>query len=257
MVRRRPLRLHRRLYPAGRIVIFGFSISDIFFVGGFSFGVGYAIGHARNFGCFKFAIALIALFPFYMAFIESPRHFALSIGAFLCGLFSVFISGVGGPSLQFPFRRFIWNLRQRNPLKEDFSEGRKPEESKGPRSGPDRGGGSSAFDEERRRREEAEEMRKRDREKAKASASSRDKGARSGEAPPKDDIASTKDIDNRTAYEILGLQSGASRDEIVKAYREKVKALHPDRWIQMPPHLRKELEEEMKKINGAYKRLSG
>lgn len=254
MVRRRPLRLHRRLYPAGRIVIFGFSISDIFFVGGFSFGVGYAIGHARNFGCFKFAIALIALFPFYMAFIESPRHFVLSIGAFLCGLFSVFISGVGGPSLQFPFRRFIWNLRQRNPLKEDFSEGRKPEESKGPRSGPDRGGGSSAFDEERRRREEAEEMRKRAREKAKASAGPRGK-VDMDEISSTNNIWYTEGVDRRTSYEVLGLKSNADRAEIMAAYRAKVKALHPDRWVSMPPHLRKELEEEMKKINDAYNEL--
>jgi COMPASS component SWD3 len=55
-------------------------------------------------------------------------------------------------------------------------------------------------------------------------------------------------------YQILGLQYGASIEEIEKAYRRLVKAHHPDLF----PYdylLKKEAEEKLKKINIAHEAL--
>ncbi len=57
--------------------------------------------------------------------------------------------------------------------------------------------------------------------------------------------------DKRDYYEVLGLQKGASEDEIKKAYRASVKKYHPD----LHPD-DKECEEKMKEVNEAYECLS-
>lgn len=57
--------------------------------------------------------------------------------------------------------------------------------------------------------------------------------------------------DKRDYYEVLGLQKGASDDEIKKAYRQAAKKYHPD----LHPG-DKECEEKMKEANEAYEVLS-
>ncbi len=57
--------------------------------------------------------------------------------------------------------------------------------------------------------------------------------------------------EKRDFYEVLGLQKGASDDEIKKAYRECAKKYHPD----LHPG-DKECEEKMKEVNAAYEVLS-
>lgn len=57
--------------------------------------------------------------------------------------------------------------------------------------------------------------------------------------------------DKRDYYEVLGLQKGATEDEIKKAYRANVKKYHPD----LHPD-DKECEEKMKEVNEAYECLS-
>ena len=57
--------------------------------------------------------------------------------------------------------------------------------------------------------------------------------------------------DKRDFYEVLGIQKGASEDEIKKAYRACVKKYHPD----LHPD-DKECEEKMKEVNEAYEILS-
>lgn len=57
--------------------------------------------------------------------------------------------------------------------------------------------------------------------------------------------------DKRDYYEVLGLQKGASDDEIKKEYRACVKKYHPD----LHPD-DKECEEKMKEVNEAYECLS-
>ena len=57
--------------------------------------------------------------------------------------------------------------------------------------------------------------------------------------------------EKRDYYEVLGIQKGASEDEIKKAYRKMAREyspdLHPDRT---------DCEEKMKEINEAYAVLS-
>ena len=57
--------------------------------------------------------------------------------------------------------------------------------------------------------------------------------------------------EKRDYYEVLGVQKGASEDEIKKAYRRSAKKYHPDLHPGQP-----EFEEKFKEINEAYEVLS-
>ncbi|WP_078872216.1 J domain-containing protein [Streptomyces sp. NRRL S-337] len=58
-------------------------------------------------------------------------------------------------------------------------------------------------------------------------------------------------MEKRDPWAVLGIQSGATMEEIKKAYREKVRLLHPD-IHESRPETRGETEEEMKEVNEAY-----
>jgi tetratricopeptide (TPR) repeat protein len=60
-------------------------------------------------------------------------------------------------------------------------------------------------------------------------------------------------LDIHRAYEILGLKPGASQMEVKQAYRQLVKAWHPDHFFIK--HEKQEAEERIKKINEAYNQL--
>lgn len=65
-------------------------------------------------------------------------------------------------------------------------------------------------------------------------------------------MATTK----RDYYEVLGLQKGASDDEIKKAYRKMAVKWHPDKWQQASDSEKKKAEENFKEVAEAYEVLS-
>jgi molecular chaperone DnaJ len=58
----------------------------------------------------------------------------------------------------------------------------------------------------------------------------------------------------KNPYEVLGINEGASEDEIKRAYRELVKKYHPDQYRDNP--LEKLAEEKLREINEAYDYLT-
>lgn len=61
------------------------------------------------------------------------------------------------------------------------------------------------------------------------------------------------DLDINHAYEILGLEPGASQAQVKRAYRQLVKIWHPDRFLE--ENQKQEAEEKIKSINSAYNKL--
>ncbi|MBE7036237.1 MAG: molecular chaperone DnaJ [Ruminococcaceae bacterium] len=58
----------------------------------------------------------------------------------------------------------------------------------------------------------------------------------------------------RDPYEVLGVQRGATQEEIKKAYRKLAKQYHPDNYVNNP--LADLAAEKFKEINEAYEQLS-
>ncbi len=70
--------------------------------------------------------------------------------------------------------------------------------------------------------------------------------------------ASTRPTTSRSDdLQLLGLNAGATDDEIKRAYRQKVKELHPDRLHAqgLPESMIQQATERMAAINAAYERL--
>ena len=62
--------------------------------------------------------------------------------------------------------------------------------------------------------------------------------------------------EKRDCYEVLGLQKGASADEIKAAYRKAALKWHPDRWVSGTDAEKKTAEENFKEASEAYSVLS-
>jgi len=60
-------------------------------------------------------------------------------------------------------------------------------------------------------------------------------------------------------HDVLGVNRGASMEEIKKAYREKLKKFHPDivENLKLGPEYREMFEEKTREIQEAYKNLGG
>jgi DnaJ-class molecular chaperone len=59
----------------------------------------------------------------------------------------------------------------------------------------------------------------------------------------------------KRAYEVLGVEPGATEDELHRAYQQKIREYHPDRVATMGPELRALAEARTKEINAAYREL--
>ena len=62
--------------------------------------------------------------------------------------------------------------------------------------------------------------------------------------------------EKRDYYEVLGLQKGASVDDIKGAYRKAALKWHPDRWVSGTDAEKKTAEEKFKEASEAYSVLS-
>ena len=62
--------------------------------------------------------------------------------------------------------------------------------------------------------------------------------------------------EKRDYYEVLGLQKGASEDDIKQAYRKAALKWHPDRWVNGTDAEKKTAEEKFKEASEAYSILS-
>lgn len=62
--------------------------------------------------------------------------------------------------------------------------------------------------------------------------------------------------EKRDYYEVLGVNKGASADEIKKAYRKMAMKYHPDRWVSGTDEEKKDAEEKFKEAAEAYDVLS-
>jgi DnaJ-domain-containing protein 1 len=61
---------------------------------------------------------------------------------------------------------------------------------------------------------------------------------------------------SKSAYEILGVNEGATLEEISEAYRKQARMNHPDKVANMAPEFQEMAEQRMKEINAAYQELS-
>lgn len=56
-------------------------------------------------------------------------------------------------------------------------------------------------------------------------------------------------------YRNLGIQKGATKEEVKKAYREKAKQHHPDRFVNAGETVREEHEKIFKTVNESYENI--
>ena len=68
--------------------------------------------------------------------------------------------------------------------------------------------------------------------------------------------SSTYTTDKSKYYTILGVNRGASQDEIKKAYHKLAKEHHPDKFVNSSDSEKKYHENKMKEINDAYENLT-
>ena len=78
-------------------------------------------------------------------------------------------------------------------------------------------------------------------------------GAGGRRRPPR----ATPEQERRQAYEVLGLEPGASKDEIRRRHRELVKKYHPDAHRKLGPVAAEEATERFREVQRAYELLAG
>jgi DnaJ-domain-containing protein 1 len=71
---------------------------------------------------------------------------------------------------------------------------------------------------------------------------------------PADERADSErdDPEYREACDTLGIAHGATREQVVAAYRRLARSMHPDRVAHLPPEQQHEAHVRMQRINRAY-----
>lgn len=110
--------------------------------------------------------------------------------------------------------------------------------------------GSTSAKQEESARRNAEEAKRRAEESKKRRAD-QGKARSSGERP----FAPEPRSGSRSAYDVLGVSTSASAEEITHAYHRLARRNHPDRVAEMDPQFRVLAEQRMKEINEAYAKL--
>jgi preprotein translocase subunit Sec63 len=73
---------------------------------------------------------------------------------------------------------------------------------------------------------------------------------------PTSRVRARDDVPGWDPYVVLGVTRGASRDEIVRAYREQLKLYHPDRVADLGPELRQVAHQKTVELQRAYAELT-
>jgi DnaJ like chaperone protein len=60
-------------------------------------------------------------------------------------------------------------------------------------------------------------------------------------------------IDTKSSYQILGIKSSASNDDVKNAFRKMAKKYHPDKVLHLGKELQELAEEKFVAVNKAYK----
>jgi DnaJ-class molecular chaperone len=60
----------------------------------------------------------------------------------------------------------------------------------------------------------------------------------------------------KSDYDLLGIEPGASAEEIKQAYRTLVKMTHPDRFAHESEEVRKQMTKKFQEIQQAYENLT-
>ena len=65
-----------------------------------------------------------------------------------------------------------------------------------------------------------------------------------------------KASNNKSAYDILGIERSASQEKIKKAYRQKMSLYHPDKVAHLGEELQQKAKEQTQEIQRAYEDLT-
>jgi hypothetical protein len=63
------------------------------------------------------------------------------------------------------------------------------------------------------------------------------------------------EVEHSDPYEVLEIKKGADFDDIERAYRNKIKEYHPDKYSKSPPRIAVAAKKETEKLNIAYEKM--
>lgn len=192
----------------------------------FAMGTGYAIANSRyGWGFWKIAVIALFVLPPIFVLAKSGHSIEVGLGLLLGWLFSK------GCNLSLP--HFSWLKLRKQRTQQQNVPPNKPRNKKH----------KTADDDQSERREET---------KRRAEEAQRQRAEKERQAQQKEEIWA----ETRTPMEVLGLKVGYSSEDLKRRHRKLSDKYHPDKNQHMSESTRKELEEELVKVNLAFKELA-